>query len=162
MYGQSKLVIAKLAKRLVAMADTKGEYASTNTTFVIASDSNYSLLFLAGLLNSTLYQYIYATMFSGLNMLGSFQFQAPQTKLLPIPREVSEGVRASLEAKVREILDGGQSNPDAPRLQAELDLIVYDIWALGHKDMELIESAMKTAISSRAADITEEVAEIED
>lgn len=162
MYAQSKLVIAKLAKRLVAMADIKGEYASTNTTFVIASDSNYSLLFLAGLLNSTLYQYIYATMFSGLNMLGSFQFQAPQTRLLPIPKDSSEGVRSSLEAKVREILDGGPSNPDALRLQAELDLIVYQIWGLGDEDMRIIESAMKSAISSQVGDITGEVGEIED
>ncbi|MDP2767207.1 MAG: TaqI-like C-terminal specificity domain-containing protein [Candidatus Methanoperedens sp.] len=82
-YGKPKIVFAKMAKRVEAFLDVKGEFASANTNFVY--DSEYDLRYLLTILNSNLMSTLYGGYFGALIMSGGyFQFQAPQLRVLPI------------------------------------------------------------------------------
>jgi len=84
-YHKSKIIFAKIAKRIEACLDQTGEYASANTNFVY--DSVYDLRYLLAVLNSDFLNFIYECYFGALRMSGGyFQFQAPQLKVLPIRR----------------------------------------------------------------------------
>jgi len=84
-YGKPKIIFAKMAKRVEAFLDEKGEFASANTNFVY--DSEYNLHYLLAILNSNLMSTFYGGYFGALIMSGGyFQFQAPQLRVLPIRR----------------------------------------------------------------------------
>ena len=86
-YAKSKIIFAKMAKRVEAFLDKDGEYASANTNF--AYDSQYDLYYVLAILNSDLMSVLYGAYFGALIMSGGyFQFQAPQLRVLPI-RQVS-------------------------------------------------------------------------
>jgi len=82
-YGKAKIVFSKMAQRIEAFLDDKGEFASANTNF--AYDSQYKLHYLQAVLNSRLMLVLYSGYFGALIMSGGyFQFQAPQLRILPI------------------------------------------------------------------------------
>lgn len=84
-YHKPKIVFAKMAKRVEAFLDKKGEFASANTNF--SYDSEYDLSYLLSVLNSNLMAALYSGYFGALIMSGGyFQFQAPQLRVLPIRR----------------------------------------------------------------------------
>ncbi|MCZ7385268.1 MAG: Eco57I restriction-modification methylase domain-containing protein [Candidatus Methanoperedens sp.] len=84
-YGKPKIVFAKMAKRVEAFLDEKGDFASANTNF--SYDSEYDLRYLLSVLNSNLMAVLYCGYFGSLIMSGGyFQFQAPQLRVLPIRR----------------------------------------------------------------------------
>lgn len=86
-YTSPKIVVAKMAKRLEAMLDGQGEYASANTNFVYGKDTDIG--FLTAILNSRAMAVIYEGYFGALRMNGGyFQFQAPQLRVLPIPKGI--------------------------------------------------------------------------
>jgi hypothetical protein len=102
-YASPKIVVAKMAKRLEAMLDGQGEYASANTNFVYGEDTDIG--FLTAILNSRAMAVIYEGYFGALRMSGGyFQFQAPQLRVLPIPKGVLAlskiDVRGRPEAKI--------------------------------------------------------------
>lgn len=91
MFKAEKIIVGKLAKKIIASIDENGEFASSNTTFVYEFPSNYSIWLVGAILNSDFINRVYRAQFAGLNMPGdSYQFQAPQIRLLPLPR-ISEG-----------------------------------------------------------------------
>jgi hypothetical protein len=84
-YSKTKIVFAKMAKRVEAFLDENGEYASANSNFVY--DSEYELRYLLAILNSNIMSTLYGGYFGALIMSGGyFQFQAPQLRVLPIRR----------------------------------------------------------------------------
>jgi hypothetical protein len=98
MFKSEKIIIGKLAKRIVASIDVEGEYASSNTTFVYEFTEKYSIWLVGAILNSRLINRVYRVQFAGLNMPGdSYQFQAPQIRLLPLPR-LSESTLGTVES----------------------------------------------------------------
>lgn len=105
MFAQEKIIISKLSKRLTAMYDVHGHYASSNTVLVLNPVQPFSTAALAAILNSKLMQYIYASVFSGLNLLGSFQFQAPQIRLLPVPKNPEIDCLKALEYQIQRLDD---------------------------------------------------------
>lgn len=93
MYRSQKIIIGKLAKRIIASVDDLGEFASSNTTFVYEFSSDYSIWLIGAILNSNFINRVYRAQFAGLNMPGdSYQFQAPQIRLLPLPRIDSSNI----------------------------------------------------------------------
>lgn len=85
-YSSRKVIIAKMAKRLEATPDFKGEVAALNAAFVYAPRNGFSLEAICAILNSAVMSWIYQRYFGALAMSGGyFQFQAPQLRALPIP-----------------------------------------------------------------------------
>lgn len=142
MFGSPKLIIAKLSKQLRASLDLYGDYASSNSVFIIDSNSPYSLTVLAAIMNSTLMDYVYRTTFSGLNLLGSFQFQAPQIRILPIPHLVSQELSKQIEAKVIEMMNTGPETDLMKSLMSDIDKLVYQAYNLSIVDIETIETVI--------------------
>ena len=140
MFDSPKLIIAKLSKQLRATLDLQGKYASSNSVFVIDSNSPYSLTVLAAIMNSTLMDYVYRTTFSGLNLLGSFQFQAPQIRILPIPHNVSQELSMKIEAKVLEMKNTEPETDLMKTFMSDVDKLVYEAYELTAVDVETIES----------------------
>lgn len=108
-YKKEKLIFAKVASYLEVFPDLKGEFASVDTNFFY--DASDDLRFYAALLNSEPVQFLYTAMFGALRMRGGdFQFQAPQLRLVPIPRKPQE-VPSSENDQVNDLillLDGGR------------------------------------------------------
>lgn len=143
MYSEPKLIISKLSKNLNCMLDYGGDYASTNTTFVFHPKNEITLYTLAAILNSTLMDFIYWSLFSGLNMLGSFQYQAPQIRLLPIPREP---IRNSIQEEIKKLIHSLFDLNDMSAFNSTLvkiDQIVYSIYNLNNSELMHVERFVK-------------------
>ena len=143
MFSSPKLIIAKLSKQLRASLDVNGEFSSSNSVFVLDSNSPYSLIVLAAIMNSTLMDYIYRMTFSGLNLLGSFQFQAPQIRILPIPAQINKDFCEQIEAKVSEIVDSPADSEIMNSLMAELDKLIYESYGLTDEEISIVENALQ-------------------
>ena len=86
--------------------------------------------------------YVYRTTFSGLNLLGSFQFQAPQIRILPIPNLVSRELSKQIEAKVLELRNTAPESDSMKSLMNDLDKLVYKAYDLSKVDVETIETVI--------------------
>ncbi len=139
MYQSQKIIISKLSKDMTAMLDVNGEFVSTNTTFIYSPKMNLSLFTLAAVINSKLMNFVYKNMFSGLNLLGSFQYQAPQIRLLPIANKLlsDKNYSDTLEQYVMEIINNKTS---ADNKQSEIDSLIYKLYDLSPEEIATIES----------------------
>jgi hypothetical protein len=135
------------------MYDADGNYASSNTVFVMSPQGPYSVAVITAILNSDFMQYIYATIFSGLNLLGSFQFQAPQIKLLPFPKNPDPAVLQLIEDLVQKLMVLGHDSDSNPELFRQINQLVYRLYGISSKFVEVIESDLK--VEPQAVDIGE-------
>ncbi|MBP6045106.1 Eco57I restriction-modification methylase domain-containing protein [Candidatus Woesebacteria bacterium] len=137
MYRSPKIIISKLSKNMTAMLDYDGEFASTNTTFVYSLNDKYPIEAVVAILNSKLMNFVYKTLFSGLNLLGSFQFQAPQIRLLPVPESMDEACLMD----IKEIINIARSTSSFDNeSETRLNQLVYKMYNLSNKEIEIIES----------------------
>jgi adenine-specific DNA-methyltransferase len=87
LYSSPKLIFAKMALHLEAFVDLSGEYAALNCNCASNPKGNWSLLSLASILHSSVVAFAYKQYFDGLKMSGGYlPFQAPQLKLIPVPK----------------------------------------------------------------------------
>jgi hypothetical protein len=87
LYSSPKLIIAKMALRLEGFVDRQGEYAALNCNCVSAPSNGWSLDSIAVVLHSSVVAFAYKQYFDGLRMGGGYlPFQAPQLKIIPIPK----------------------------------------------------------------------------
>lgn len=143
MFGQPKVIISKLSKRLTAMYDAHGHYASSNTVFVLSPHDPFTVASIAAILNSSFMQYMYKTMFSGLNLLGSFQFQAPQIRLLPVPKNPRKDDLRALDSLIQRLLEQGHGHIENAALINEMNTLVYKLYGLDKDTIERIEEALE-------------------
>ncbi len=117
-YTKSKIIFAKVASRIEAYPDLSGEYATVDTNLFY--DADEKLTYYACLLNSYLSNFIYEGLFASLRMRnGDFQFQAPQLKLIRVPKkdDLSSSVVKNMDFLGRKVLD-----------LKRIDLHFYNIW----------------------------------
>ena len=138
MFKSPKLIVAKLSKKLKASLDDKGDFASSNTVFLYEPKSPYTIYSLAGIVNSSVMSYIYRSTFSGLNLLGSFQFQAPQMRILPLPTDPDPKLIKQLDALVKNIMKKVDREITASALH-DIDRLVSEIYCLTQKELDLLE-----------------------
>lgn len=148
MFQSPKLVIGKLSKKLTAMFDQHGEFASSNTVFVIEPVNPYSLEHLVAILNSRLMDHIYRSIFSGLNMLGSFQYQAPQIRLLPVPKWPDIEILSKLQTLVGELLESpGNDLEKVEGLMNAIDQKVFELYGLTNADLQNVSREIEIETS---------------
>jgi hypothetical protein len=141
MYKLPKLIFKKLTTKVAATFDVNGEFASTATTFVYDPIENYSLAFLAGYLNSKLINFYITKAFGGYSMGKSFQIQAPQLKIIPVPVCTPESQQA-IVGLVNKILQAKKSDAEAD-VQVffiEIDQLIYQIFNLSNIEISSIEN----------------------
>ncbi|MBW6504843.1 Eco57I restriction-modification methylase domain-containing protein, partial [bacterium] len=106
-----------------------------NTAYIIPTDEDW----LVGLLNSSLTWWLYLNV-SSMIQGGFVRFIAQYMGQLPIPVG-DEYQKAPIIEKVRKVLADPHS-PDVPRLEAEIDRLVYDLYGLTEDEIALIESSV--------------------
>lgn len=141
MFAQEKLIFVKLAKCPQVYLDEHGEFASANTNMVY-NLRDYEYKFLLGYLNSSLFNFIYHTMFGGLSMLGTIQMQAPQIKKSLIPVLKARTQQKPIIDLVNSILTKKKQNPQADTSVEEnaIDKLVYQLYGLTEEEISLIEN----------------------
>jgi len=153
LYKTPKIVISKLALRIEGFLDGKGAYASLNTNCIHSPKKDYSIEYLAGIINSKFMSFIYSELFSGLRMSGGyFQFQAPQLRVLPIAR-ASEEQRNKMSALVNRIVllnerlneigdkiteEKARIEEEKKKTDAEIDELVYKIYGITEAEKKII------------------------
>ena len=154
LYQTPKIVLAKLALRIEGFVDDVGAYASINTNCIHTPKKDYSIEYLAGLINSKLMSFIYSELFSGLKMsAGYFQFQAPQIRILPIA-ESTKDKQDRMISLVKEIISlnehlrrfGDKKTSDRTKVEeqisktdGEIDRLVYEVYGLTDEEIRIVE-----------------------
>ena len=144
MFLKPKLIFVKLSKKPEILIDYKGEYASANTNMVY-DVKNYNLKFLGGYFNSKLFDFIYGTLFGGLSMFGTYQFQAPQIRICPIPK-IYEKAQEPFVKLVDRILTKKEKtcqssviDTDTSAIEREMDELFFKFYNLTYEDVKVIE-----------------------
>jgi hypothetical protein len=137
-----KLIFAKVARRIEAAFDEKGEFASSNTNFAFVDESKG--FFYLVVVNSTLLTWIYEQYFGALRMGGGYlQFQAPQLRCLPVPRfDAANETMMQIANIGREYLRTGDSE-----LLNRAEALTYQLYGLTAEDVARVVAAQETSSS---------------
>jgi hypothetical protein len=122
----------RLKTRLVATIDETGIYGTQGLNFIVGKGKSSFTYFLLGLLNSTLFNYLYATKF--LNVA----IKAEYLKGTPIP-DADEATVCEIEGLVRQALKS-DSQIEIQSIERQIDSIVYGLFDISSKEIEGIKS----------------------
>lgn len=143
----------EFAKEKIVWNPVSGEYFFThiketmyfnNSLFMMTDSSdtcNDNLLYILGLMNSTLYKWL-ITQMTNLVETGKYAYGAKdKIERLPIPK-VDSKTEVEFIQIVQEILEKKKvdSTIDTPTLESKLDSLVYQLYNLSDDEIELIES----------------------
>ena len=100
--------------------------------------------YIIAILNSRLMTFYYSTFFNSMSLAGGFyRIGAPQIKTLPIAMTKDEALIEIVEKKVSEIqelmLTKTAEDPEVIKLNKDLDEIVYKIYGLTAKEIQIVE-----------------------
>jgi type I restriction-modification system DNA methylase subunit len=130
-FEKPKIMYAEISTEGKFLFETDGYYSDT-TTYIMASNSEYLL----GVLNSKLFTYMFSKTSSEISG-GFFRWKRQYMEFLPI--FPATGIKqAPINDRVRKIL----ANPDGsavPRLESEIDDLVYKIYGLTKDEIALVE-----------------------
>ena len=142
-YQQPKILIQRirnltLKDRIVATYDEEG-YTCTNTLRMLyikeqQLEQQYPLKYILALLNSSLINYIFRTLFLNKDI---YKYQLEQ---LPIPTATSTELQQII-ALVDKILAAKKANPQADTTEQEqqIDKLVYQLYGLTKPEIQIIE-----------------------
>ncbi|HEW93063.1 MAG TPA: hypothetical protein ENF81_11090 [Thermotogaceae bacterium] len=103
-----------------------------------------NIRFFVGFLNSLFLEYIFSVFYSG-GGLGNkgIRYKSEFIKDIPIPFAISNNcsIVSQIEAIVNQIIFSKHQNPqsDTTKLEKEIDLLVYQLYDLTEKEIEIIE-----------------------
>ena len=126
----------RLKTRIVAMVDREGLFGMESIIFLVPKIECAPTFFLLGILNSSLINYLYATKFLNVAV------KAEYLKDTPIPAASPEK-RKAVERLVDRILAAKQrdAEADTEALEREIDQLVYALYELTPKEIQIVESA---------------------
>ena len=138
-FEEKKIVIPAIANDVEYAADYEQHFSNDKTSICITSDPNYLL----GLLNSkVLWWFIRQTAAS--KQGGFYEFKPMYVSALPIPAASPEKKKA-VERLVDCILAAKQrdAEADVSALERKIDQLVYALYDLTPKEIQIVESAGK-------------------
>ncbi len=141
MYKGEKVIFAKMAKTCEAVIDHDGEFASLNTNCFHSPHRGVSLSYIGAVCNSRMFMFLYDLFFGALRMSGGYyQFQAPQLRVIPIPR-ASEKDQKAIAEQVKRIIAAKQADPsvDTSSLEREIDERVCKLYGLTAEEIAIVE-----------------------
>lgn len=129
----------RLKTRLVATIDDQGHYGTQGLNFIVArSKSNDELLYLLGILNSSLLNFLYATKF--LNVA----IKAEYLKNTPIPEYKNTTITENIVRTVSNMLNkNSDSSSELSEQQSDLNRLVFEIYGLDEEEIRTIEESTK-------------------
>ena len=140
--AKPKLIYRQTANTPIAAIDTN-QYFNDKTVHVIVPKKEFkhlSLYYLCGLLNSSLFAYLY-TYYSQEEKGRAFsQVKTTYIKKLPFPKEMP--FKDELESLVKEIMKVDLTSERYKSLLVEINEIVFKVFLLADKDKEFIIRAL--------------------
>ncbi len=133
-FERSKIVYPDIAHHSKFLLDESGSFSSNTTYFIPTSDS-----FFLGLLNSKLLWWYYGTITSTIQG-GFVRYFSQYMGQLPIA-VASDAKKAPIVDRVRAIL-ADPTGPEVPRLEAEIDRLVYALYGLNEDEIALVEGSV--------------------
>ena len=121
-----------LKTRIVATLDDCSVYGTQGINFIIPKDSEDSLRYLLGILNSKLINYLFATKFLNLAI------KAEYVKQVRIPYSDRQQIQ-KIEILVDTILQNKQSNVDTAIEETAIDLLVYHLYGLTYDEILIVD-----------------------
>jgi hypothetical protein len=108
---------------------------------IISKNTEISLIFLLGLLNSKLFTYYVFEQTPKSNNKSYPSFNSRLLKELPI--KYDDVISLTIEYNVSQILELKQQDPnsDTTALEAEIDRLVYELYGLTEEEIEIVEKA---------------------
>ena len=139
-YNSPKIIISKMALRLEAYWDEKGEYASVNTNCMYSITIAPQLLM--GWIHSKLFHYIYECFFEGLKMAGGYlPFSAPYLSCMCIPCNLT---KCSTIIKLVDELIINQEK--IQKNMSIIDLLIFKLCDFSYDEMLVVDP--QTTITS--------------
>ncbi|HQP57322.1 MAG TPA: TaqI-like C-terminal specificity domain-containing protein, partial [Syntrophorhabdus sp.] len=130
-FEKPKLMYAEISTEGKFLFEADGYYSDT-TTYIMASDSEYLL----GVLNSKLLTFMFSKTSSEISG-GFFRWKRQYMEHLPIfPATTPQ--KPPITERVRKILADPDS-PATPRLESEIDDLVYKLYGLTKDEIALVE-----------------------
>ena len=137
--GFPKIIYQELSQGSPFAVDVDGRFLLSNSAYFIVSDN---ILFLTGLLNSSLIEYAFEKFYSTKLGTSGIRWLAQNIVDIPIPyatdiqiKHISELVEKILEAKKT-----GNSN-NVISLESEIDRLVYKLYGLNEDEIMMVEGA---------------------
>lgn len=144
-FSERKIIIPAIANSVQYAIDYSGHFSNDKTSFCVCDDSEY----VVGLMNSRVLWWFIKKQ-AATKQGGFYEFKPMYVTRLPIAPG-SPGQKSSVAALVKKILANPDS-PDVPRLEAEIDQLVYQLYGLTAREIVLIERSnnARTDISGEA------------
>lgn len=139
----SKKIIIKGLTLLDACLDLKGDIIPAKSTIVVIDDDNTKLKFLSAIINSKLAFFYIKELYSSNSYCGGINFTRDMIGSLPIPKINSKNQNLVDEIinLVNQILalKTENSSADISKLEKDIDNLIYKLYNLTPKEIEIIE-----------------------
>ena len=135
-FGEHKIVYGCTSKEMHAFIDCNGFYVGAREYVIFSSDKEYLL----GIMNSELMDFYYRHTFPSWGdpwNRGRIHFNGFAMSAVPI-YEANKTQREEIARRVKEILESPQGE-DVPRLESEIDELVYEYYGLTKKEIALVK-----------------------
>lgn len=141
-FATTKIICPQRSPRNTFAYDDGQWYASADVYFITAKSGNINLLFILGLLNSTLYyHWLYH---KGKRKGDNLELYQTPLSEIPIPKitesnqhiadEITQCVDKILESKAKDFAF------DTSKLESKIDSLVYKLYSLSNDEIATIES----------------------
>lgn len=139
--SSEKLMFRRVSSSLIFTYDYEQFYALNTLVIVNKKDSDKgpNLKFILGLMNSKLMNYLYSNKFKSTKTVFS-EIQARSVKELPIPK-ISETQEYEIVKLAERIIELKKGESETIALENEIDQLVYHLYELTEKEIEIIENA---------------------
>lgn len=121
-----------LKTRIVATLDENGVYGTEGIYFIIPKHNKASLLFLLGILNSKLINYLFATKFLNLAI------KAEYLKQIRIPTP-TPSQKTQIENLVHEIIQDKNEDKETLQKEIQIDMLVYQLYGLTYDEILIVD-----------------------
>ncbi|EKD80963.1 MAG: hypothetical protein ACD_39C02073G0004 [uncultured bacterium] len=137
LFEKPKILIRQTANRIIAAYDDQGWYCLKSGIIVqLPDDSEIYYFYLLALLNSKLMDFIYRDLVNEDNRIFP---EVKPIQLFKLPIKIANKLeQAPIIERVQKILVAPDS-PDVPRLEAEIDRLVYDLYGLTDEEIATVE-----------------------
>lgn len=136
--AEKKLIFPRRSKSFICAIDTTQFYLLNTAYVCLLNNSEYTLEFILGILNSKTINYLYANTYIG------WQITIPAINSIPIPKIISEEERAlaneivSLVDQINIIKE--DKNNDSNSLELKIDELVMDLYGLTEEEKDVVRN----------------------
>jgi len=141
-FTDNRLLIRETGSRLTALYLNKTLYSNRSLYSIKILNSDFSYLYVLGLLNSNILQFYYQTRFKSETDIFP-KIRIAQVKQMPI-KVANNTNQSRISSLVDRILTTKKTNPqaDTTGLEAEIDQMVYELYGLTEEEIQIVEESV--------------------